>query len=86
MKVVSALQRRCPACRIVRRGKKIYIRCDRSPRHKQRQGFATLAPTFPEPEAQVFHSWLADILAFEMLLIRPFVLPKEAMQVENNEE
>lgn len=37
-KIVSALQRRCQSCRIVRRGKKIYVLCEENPRHKQRQG------------------------------------------------
>lgn len=37
-KVVSALQRRCNSCRIVRRGKKVYVLCVDNPRHKQRQG------------------------------------------------
>jgi len=80
MKVVSSLQRRCAACRLVRRGKKVYIKCDRSPRHKQRQGFATLAPATPELASIQFNDWLADLLAFEMLLIRPFVLPAELRQ------
>lgn len=37
-KVVSALRRRCTDCRIVRRGKKIFVLCNENPRHKQRQG------------------------------------------------
>jgi large subunit ribosomal protein L36 len=37
-KVVSALRRRCRDCRLVRRGKKIYVLCEANPRHKQRQG------------------------------------------------
>lgn len=37
-KVVSAVRRRCSDCRIVRRGKKIYVLCETNPRHKQRQG------------------------------------------------
>ena len=42
MKVVSAVRRRCQHCRIVRKNKTIYVRCEVYPRHKQRQGFATL--------------------------------------------
>jgi len=42
MKVVSALQKLCPDCYIVRRGKKLYLRCLSHPRHKRRQGFGTL--------------------------------------------
>ena len=42
MKVVSSLKRLCKDCYVVRRGKKLYLRCKTSPRHKRRQGFSTL--------------------------------------------
>eukprot|EP00806_Schmidingerella_arcuata_P005619 Macronucleus_6113.p1 GENE.Macronucleus_6113~~Macronucleus_6113.p1 ORF type:complete len:117 (+),score=20.16 Macronucleus_6113:1-351(+) len=42
MKVVSALQKLCKDCYVVRRGKKLYLRCKSHPRHKRRQGFSTL--------------------------------------------
>lgn len=42
MKVVSSLRRRCRGCKIVRRGKRIVVRCKENPRHKQRQGFRKL--------------------------------------------
>jgi ribosomal protein L36 len=45
MKVVSSLKRICPDCYFVRRGKKLYLRCTTSPRHKRRQGFSTLMYT-----------------------------------------
>lgn len=45
MKVVSSLRPLCPACYVVRRGKKLYLRCTEQPRHKRRQGFATLNMT-----------------------------------------
>jgi ribosomal protein L36 len=41
MKVVSSLKRICADCYFVRRGKKLYLRCTTSPRHKRRQGFST---------------------------------------------
>lgn len=44
MKVVSAVRRRCKDCKIIRRKKKIYVKCDTYPRHKQRQGFCTWTP------------------------------------------
>lgn len=45
MKVVSALRKRCKDCRIVRKGKKIYIKCHVFAKHKQRQGsFSTYTP------------------------------------------
>ena len=42
MKVVSALKLICEDCYIVRRGKRLYMRCRKHPRHKRRQGFSTL--------------------------------------------
>ena len=37
MKYNSAVKKRCPACQLVRRGKKINIICKANPRHKQKQ-------------------------------------------------
>mmetsp|Transcript_6983 Transcript_6983/g.14475 ORF Transcript_6983/g.14475 Transcript_6983/m.14475 type:complete len:127 (+) Transcript_6983:452-832(+) len=37
-KVRSSVKRICEACRVVRRGKKLFILCEKHPRHKQRQG------------------------------------------------
>merc|ERR1711970_257100 len=42
MKVRSAVKKMCEHCRIVRRGKRIYVVCSKNPRHKQRQGYHTL--------------------------------------------
>ena len=42
MKVVSSLKKLCKDCYIVRRGKKLYLRCKSQPRHKRRQGFSTI--------------------------------------------
>jgi large subunit ribosomal protein L36 len=42
MKVRSSLKRICPKCKLVKRGKKQYIVCENG-RHKQRQGFHTMA-------------------------------------------
>ena len=54
MKVVSSLKPLCPACYIVRRGKKLYMRCKENPRHKRRQGsFATL--TMAKQTTGAFH-------------------------------
>lgn len=41
MKVRSSVKRICDGCKIVRRRRKVYVICDRSPKHKQRQGFHT---------------------------------------------
>ena len=43
MKVRGSLRKLCASCKIVRRGKKTYVICPETPRHKQRQGFSTLA-------------------------------------------
>ena len=49
MKIKSAVKRLCEHCIMVRRGKTLYVRCTKNPRHKQRQGFATLALARTEP-------------------------------------
>jgi len=38
MKVVSSLKKYCEYCNFVRKGKKVYVKCVKNPRHKQRQG------------------------------------------------
>ena len=38
MKVRSSVKRICSHCRVVRRWKRVYILCEKHPRHKQRQG------------------------------------------------
>jgi len=43
MKLKAAVKKMCEHCRIVRRGKRIYVVCKKNPRHKQRQGYHTLA-------------------------------------------
>jgi ribosomal protein L36 len=45
MKVVSALQKRCESCRVVRRGKIHYVYCTANPKHKARQGPKRRKPT-----------------------------------------
>ena len=47
MKIKSAVKRLCEHCYMVRRGKTLYVRCTKNPRHKQRQGFATDATRRP---------------------------------------
>jgi large subunit ribosomal protein L36 len=37
MKVQASVRKRCPKCKIVRRGGKVYVICE-NPKHKQRQG------------------------------------------------
>jgi ribosomal protein L36 len=42
MKVRSAIKKLCPHCYIVQRGKRRYVYCKETPKHKQRQGFHTI--------------------------------------------
>ena len=58
MKIKSAVKRLCEHCIMVRRGKTLYVRCTKNPRHKQRQGFATLATRGP-PEPP--RAWLSPL-------------------------
>ena len=47
MKVKVSLRPICQDCYLVRRGKKLYMRCKSQPRHKRRQRFSTLIqPSF----------------------------------------
>jgi len=43
MKVRSSIKKICASCKTVRRGRKNFVICAANPRHKQRQGFHTLA-------------------------------------------
>lgn len=43
MKVRGSIKKMCEHCRLVQRGKKSLVICSDNPRHKQRQGFSTLA-------------------------------------------
>ena len=47
MKVRSSLKKMCDKCKVVKRGRKVMVVCESNPRHKQRQGFSTLASTTP---------------------------------------
>lgn len=38
MKIRASVKRICENCKIVRRGRKIYVICKSNPKHKQRQG------------------------------------------------
>jgi len=46
MKVKSSIKRMCGFCQIIRRGKYLYVRCQKNNRHKQRQGYHTLNQSF----------------------------------------
>ncbi|MBE7462057.1 MAG: 50S ribosomal protein L36 [Planctomycetes bacterium] len=38
MKIRRSVKRRCESCKIVRRKGRLYVICDKEPRHKMRQG------------------------------------------------
>ncbi len=46
MKVKSSIKRICGFCQIIRRGKNLYVRCQKNNRHKQRQGYHTFYQNF----------------------------------------
>ena len=64
MKIKSAVKRLCEHCIMVRRGKTLYVRCTKNPRHKQRQGFATLARDPEPPRAWISPLTRGDPAAF----------------------
>jgi large subunit ribosomal protein L36 len=43
MKVRSAIKKICASCKLVKRGRKQFVICPANVRHKQRQGYSTLA-------------------------------------------
>lgn len=43
MKIRASLRKICENCKLVRRGKKNLVICSTTPKHKQRQGFSTVA-------------------------------------------
>ncbi|KAF0708347.1 hypothetical protein DYB37_005907 [Aphanomyces astaci] len=51
MKVRSSVKKMCDSCKTVRRRGKVYVICDKSPKHKQRQGFHTIATSVVDTAA-----------------------------------
>jgi large subunit ribosomal protein L36 len=82
MKVRSAVKCLCPHCYMVRRGKRLYVYCKQTPKHKQRQGFHTLIqhnivpstttifPQFPSPKYCMPVSNRTDINPVQQYLLR----------------
>jgi len=60
MKIKSAVKRLCEHCYMVRRGKTLYVRCTKNPRHKQRQGFATDARAGPPEPPRAWRPLVVD--------------------------
>ena len=61
MKVRSAVKRMCEGCRIVRRKGRVYVVCKRDPKHKQRQGYHTIAAPVRSHEEPVQLELLSSI-------------------------
>lgn len=51
MKVKSSVKKRCESCQTVKRRGIIYVICSSNPKHKQRQGYCSIAHegTIPTP-------------------------------------
>lgn len=67
MKVRSSVKRMCDGCKVVRRRRKVYVICDRSPKHKQRQGFHTAAVEAPIAVSPA-HQQLTPNASFDLML------------------
>lgn len=68
MKVVSALKKYCEHCYLVRKYKKMYIKCKKDPRHKQRQGFSTFCKDIEINQSQEEQIDLNNNIDSEMIL------------------
>jgi len=44
MKVKASVKRLCSACQLIRRRRRLVVRCPANRKHNQRQGLHTLAP------------------------------------------
>ncbi|CAG7879642.1 hypothetical protein HID58_008917 [Brassica napus] len=58
MKVRSSVKKLCEFCKTVKRRRRVYVICSSNPKHKQRQGFSSIAhdgiippPSFSESVA-----------------------------------
>lgn len=80
MKVRSSVKRMCDGCKVVRRRKKVYVICDRSPKHKQRQGFHTSALAAAASQASAVASPNASFQAALKQLQFPGLTPFKAFR------
>ncbi|VAI23957.1 uncharacterized protein LOC125511114 [Triticum urartu] len=49
MKVRASVKRLCGFCKVVKRRGIVFIHCTSNQKHKQRQGFSTIAACLPPP-------------------------------------
>ncbi|OQR97547.1 hypothetical protein ACHHYP_10753 [Achlya hypogyna] len=75
MKVRSSVKKMCDACKTVRRRGKVYVICDKHPKHKQRQGFHTIAGAVAETATPLAVSPNAGFRAFIMQAQFPGLAP-----------
>ncbi|KAG7397166.1 54S ribosomal protein L36, mitochondrial [Phytophthora boehmeriae] len=80
MKVRSSVKRMCDGCKVVRRRRKVYVICDRSPKHKQRQGFHTSAMAAQENATAAVASPNASFQAMMKQLQFPGLAPFKAFR------
>ena len=83
MKVRSAIKCMCEHCYIVKRRGTRFVYCRKSPKHKQRQGFATLlvrdaAPAPLSATQSVFQSFGMTPVSWPLALRRDPALPLSA--------
>ncbi|KAJ1461607.1 ribosomal protein L36-domain-containing protein [Pelagophyceae sp. CCMP2097] len=57
MKVRAAIKKLCEGCYIAKRKNRLYVRCHKEKRHKQRQGFHTLASAEPTVQDLLGDVW-----------------------------
>mmetsp|Transcript_18011 Transcript_18011/g.44121 ORF Transcript_18011/g.44121 Transcript_18011/m.44121 type:complete len:80 (+) Transcript_18011:191-430(+) len=78
MKTRSAVKRMCQACRFVRRRGRLFVVCSRNKKHKQRQGFSTVAspqagiPTLPHYSAATVAPPPTSIANFARIAAVPY--------------
>ncbi len=92
MKVRSSVKAICKHCRLVKRGKVLYVCCTKDPKHKQRQGFHTMihdGSAFCCPCGAGEHSLLMENSSFDAFVSNthkhsPIVLPNfESMSIND---
>lgn len=64
MKVRSSVKRLCGFCKVVKRRGIVFIQCTSNKKHKQRQGFSTLAACLPPPPPPPPTGTSASAIAF----------------------
>uniref|UniRef100_A0A453M7Q9 Ribosomal protein n=1 Tax=Aegilops tauschii subsp. strangulata TaxID=200361 RepID=A0A453M7Q9_AEGTS len=64
MKVRASVKRLCGFCKVVKRRGIVFIHCTSNQKHKQRQGFSTIAACLPAPPTILLPNLTLDVLIF----------------------